>query len=106
MLALNRKSYLGPAEIKYMCDGLIETVECILVNIWYMHDGVWSQNCRNTLLLYTTVPLVRSAKNGTLFVYSTRIRYTPDGAISDGKQGRKEGYHSVVRFLREKAVVL
>ena len=24
-----RKSYLGPAEIMYMCDGPIETIECI-----------------------------------------------------------------------------
>ena len=28
MLTWSRKSYLVPAEIMYMCDGLIETAEC------------------------------------------------------------------------------
>ena len=50
VLAWCRKSYIGPAEIMYMCDGPIETVECIWVNIWCMPDWIWSQNCRNTLL--------------------------------------------------------
>ena len=34
-----RKSCLGPTEIMYMCDGPIETVECIWVNIWCMLIG-------------------------------------------------------------------
>ena len=67
----SRKSYLGLAEIMYMCDGPIETVEWIWVNIWCMLDWIWSQNCRNTLLLHTTGQLVRSAKNATLYVYPT-----------------------------------
>ena len=50
-----------------MRDGLIETVEGILVNIWCMLDRIWSQNCRNLLLLHTVGQLVRSAKDGTLF---------------------------------------
>ena len=71
MLAWWRKSYLKPAEIMYMSDGPIETIECIWVNIWYMLDWIWSQNCRNTLLLHKAGQLVRSAKIGTLFVYPT-----------------------------------
>ena len=69
VLAWSRKSYLGPAEIMYMCDDPIETVECIWVNIWCMLDWIGSQNCRNTLLLHTAGQLVRRTK--------------PDGAISD-----------------------
>ena len=57
-----------------MCDGPIENFECIWVNIWCMVDWIWSQNCRNTLLLDTAGQLVWSTKkkkNGTLFVYPT-----------------------------------
>ena len=57
VLAWCRKSYLGPAEIMYMCDGPIETVECIWVDIWCMLDWLWSQNCRNALLLHTASQL-------------------------------------------------
>ena len=71
MLAWSRNSHLGPAGITYMCDGPIETVECIWVNIWCMLVWIWSQNCRNTLLLHTTGQLVKSAKNRMLFVYPT-----------------------------------
>ena len=53
----------------YMCDGPIEIVKCIWVNIWCMLDWIWSQNCRNTLLLNTAGQLVRSANNGTMYVY-------------------------------------
>ena len=71
VLTYCRKSYLAPAEIMYMCDGPIETVECIWVNIWRMLDCIWSLNCRNTLLLNTAGHIVRSTKNETLFVYPT-----------------------------------
>ena len=67
MLAWCRKSYLGPAEIMYMCDGPIETVECIWVNIWCMLDWIWSQNCRNTLFLHTAGQLGFSLKGVFLF---------------------------------------
>ena len=40
VLVGSRKSYLGTAEITCMCDGPIETVECILVNIWCMLDWI------------------------------------------------------------------
>ena len=40
VLAWCRKFYLGPAEIKYMFDGPIETVECIWVNTWCMVDWI------------------------------------------------------------------
>ena len=40
-LAWSMKSYLGPAEIMYMCHGPITTVECIWVNIWYTPDWIW-----------------------------------------------------------------
>ena len=33
VLTWSRKSSLGPTEIIYMCDGPIETVECIWVNL-------------------------------------------------------------------------
>ena len=51
-----------------MYDYPIETVECIWVNIWCMLDWIWSQNCRNTLLLHTVDQLLKSAKNETLFM--------------------------------------
>ena len=53
VLAWCRKSYLGPAKIMYMCDGPIETVECVWVNNWCMLDWISPQNCRNKLLLHT-----------------------------------------------------
>ena len=71
VLAWSRKSYLGPVQIMYICGSPIETVECIWGNIWCMLDCIWSQNCRNTLLLHTVGQLVKSAKNGTLFIYPT-----------------------------------
>ena len=49
----------------------IETVENIWSNIWCILDWIWSQSCRNTVLLHTVDQLVRSAKNETLFVYPT-----------------------------------
>ena len=54
VLVESRKSYLGTAEITYMCDGPIETVECISVNIWCMLDWIWSLNFRYTLVLHTS----------------------------------------------------
>ena len=36
-----------------------------------MLDWIWSQNCRNILLLHTVDQLVRNAKNETLCVYPT-----------------------------------
>ena len=54
-----------------MYDGPIETVECIWVSICCMLDYIWSQNCRNTLLLHTVDQLVRNAKNETLYLYAT-----------------------------------
>ena len=91
VVAWSIKFYLGLAEIMYMCDGTIETVECIWVNIWCMLDCIWSQNCGNALLLYKAGQLVRSSKNGTLFVYLTRIRHRPNGAVSDVKAGISVG---------------
>ena len=41
VVAWSIKFYLGLAEIMYMCDGTIETVECIWVNIWCMLDCIW-----------------------------------------------------------------
>ena len=38
VLVGSRKYYLGTAEITYMCDGPIEIVECISVNIWCILD--------------------------------------------------------------------
>ena len=38
LLTRSRKSYLGPAEFVYMCDGPVETAKCIWVNIWCMCD--------------------------------------------------------------------
>ena len=69
VLVGSRKSYLGTAQITYMCDGRKETVECISVNIWCMLDRIWSLNFRNTLVLHTSSQLVWRAKNWMLFVY-------------------------------------
>ena len=60
----------------------IETVENIWSNIWCILDWIWSQSCRNTVLLHTVDQLVRSAKNETLCI-QLGIRQRPDGAISD-----------------------
>ena len=56
----------------FMFEGSIETFECVQVSIWCMLDWIWSQNCRNILLLHTVDQLVRNAKNETLCVYPTR----------------------------------
>ena len=56
----SRKSYLGPTEIMYMCDGHIDIIECIGVNIWCILDWIWSQNCRNSLLLHTAFKKIGS----------------------------------------------
>ena len=45
-----------------MCDGPIETVKYIWINIWCMLDWILSQNCRNTRPLHTADQLVGSAK--------------------------------------------
>ena len=45
-----------------MCDGPIETVKYIWVNIWCMLDWILSQKCRNTLPLHKVDQLARSAK--------------------------------------------
>ena len=37
-----------------------------------MLDWIWSQNCRNILLLHTVDQLVRNAKNETRCVYPSR----------------------------------
>ena len=46
-----------------MCGGPIETVKYILVNILYMLDWIFSQNCRDSLPLHTAVQLARSTKS-------------------------------------------
>ena len=46
----------------------IETVENIWSNIWCILDWIWSQSCRNTVLLHTVDQLVRNAKNETVCV--------------------------------------
>ena len=61
---------MGPTEIRYMCDGPIETFECIWVNI--MLDWIRSQNCRNTLLLHTADQLVKSSKKWGALCISNR----------------------------------
>ena len=83
VLAWSRISYWGTAEMMYMCDSPIETVECIWVNIWCMLDWIWSRNCRNTLLLHWAGQLARSAKNGNCLYIQPGIRHRPDGSISD-----------------------
>ena len=52
------------------CMTVQQTVEYFWVNIWCI--WIWSQNCRNTLLLHTVDQLVRKAKIETLCVYPTR----------------------------------
>ena len=47
----------------FMCDGPIETVKYIWVNILYMLDWIFSQNCRNSLPLHTAGQLARSTKS-------------------------------------------
>ena len=46
-----------------MCDGLIETVKYIWMNILCMLDWILSQNCRNTLPLHAVDQLARSQWN-------------------------------------------
>ena len=46
-----------------MCDGPIETVKYILVNILYMLDWIFSQNCSDSLPLHTAGQLARSTKS-------------------------------------------
>ena len=76
--------YLGPAEIMYMSDGPIEIFECIWVNICCILDWIWSQNCRNTLLLHVAGQLVWSKNKIGRFLYiQLEIRHRQDGTISD-----------------------
>ena len=51
-----------------MCDGPIETVEYIWMNIWCMVEWVLSQNCRNTLILHTIDQLSKECKNVDVLV--------------------------------------
>ena len=69
MEKLRLRRACGNSEGIFMYDDPIEAVECIWVNIWCMLGWIWSQNCRNTLPLHAAGQLVRSEKNGTLFVY-------------------------------------
>ena len=46
-----------------MRDGPIGTVKYIWVNISYMLDWVFSQNCRNSFPLHTAGQLAKSAKS-------------------------------------------
>ena len=73
----------GNSEGLFMYDGSMETFECIWENIWFMLDCIWSQNCRNTLLLHTVDQLVRSAKIKRCVYIQPEIRHGLDGAISD-----------------------
>ena len=45
-----------------MCDGSIETVKYISVDIWCMLDWILSQNCRNTLPLHTVDQIAYTPK--------------------------------------------
>ena len=56
-------------------DSSCMTVQQKLLNIFGGIFGacwIWSENCRNILLLYTDDQLVRKAKIKTLCVYPTR----------------------------------
>ena len=46
-----------------MCDGPIETVKYIWVNIGCILDCIFSQNCRNLPLLHIADQLVKSTKS-------------------------------------------
>ena len=46
-----------------ICDGPIETVKYIGVNILYMLDQIFTQNCRNSPSLHTAGQLARKAES-------------------------------------------
>ena len=83
MSTYSKRSYLGLAEIMYMCESPIEIVECIWLNIWCMLDWIWSQNCGNTLFLYTCGQIRGAQKIRRCLYIRQGIRHRPDGAISD-----------------------
>ena len=59
----HRKNFFINSVELSMCDGPIETVKYILVNILYMLDWIFSQNCSDSLLLHTAGQLARSTKS-------------------------------------------
>ena len=58
-----KKNFFKNSVELFMCDGPIETVKYIWVNILYMLDWIFSQNCRNSLPLHTADQLARSTKS-------------------------------------------
>ena len=46
-----------------ICDGLIETVKYIWVNIWCILGWIFSQNCRNSLPSHTADQLAKRTKS-------------------------------------------
>ena len=61
-----------------MCDGLIETVKYIWVNILYMLDWILSRNCRNSLHFRKAGQLTRSAKSQTLLCPTELLAVNPN----------------------------
>ena len=61
-----------------MCDGLIETVKYIWVNILYMLDWILSRNCRNSLHFQKAGQLTRSAKSQTLLCPTELLAVNPN----------------------------
>ena len=64
-----------------MCDGPIETARYIWVNILYMLDWIFSQNCRNSLPLHTAVQLARSTKSSKLSYLTKCLQSTPSSVF-------------------------
>ena len=91
-----------------MCDGPTEIFECIWVNIWCMLDWIWSQNCRDTLLLHTAGQLVGAQKKDAFYIsnWGSGIDRMERYQIIKAGTSVRAGFHNVLREKKKATIAL